>query len=116
MNLFINFARAAAVAAVLAIGGPILFDGPIVGSVAAHAEVVSRIAVKGNKRVASDTIANYITIKIGKSFGPGDVDASVKRLYGTNLFSDVKITPTRRHAGHCRGRESGREPGALRGQ
>ena len=94
MNFIRNFARTLAVAAVLAIGAPILSHMPVFGSANAFAEVISRIVVKGNNRIAADTIANYITIKPGKSFGPGEVDSSIKQLYGTGLFSDVGVVPS----------------------
>jgi outer membrane protein insertion porin family len=58
---------------------------------ASHAAVVSRIEVRGNHRVDSDTIRNYLSIKPGKSFSSGDIDAAVKRLFSTGLFSDVQI-------------------------
>src|SRR5690606_22243922 len=36
-------------------------------------------------------IRDYLTIKPGVSFSPADIDESVKRLFGTGLFSDVRI-------------------------
>jgi outer membrane protein insertion porin family len=75
----------------LAVALPLAGHLPPLGATAAEAAVVSRIVVKGNQRVEASTITNYITIKAGKPFGPADVDESVKRLYSTNLFSDVNI-------------------------
>ena len=57
----------------------------------AEAAVVSRISVEGNQRVDSETIIGYIDIKPGKSFSSSDIDEAVKRLFGTGLFSDVRI-------------------------
>jgi len=56
-----------------------------------HAAVVSNIEVRGNHRVDSATIRNYLSIKPGKPFSSGDIDAAVKRLFSTGLFSDVQI-------------------------
>src|SRR5690606_7267360 len=42
--------------------------------------------------VEASTIRNYLTIKPGQSFGPADVDESVKALFATGLFSDVSIS------------------------
>jgi outer membrane protein insertion porin family len=56
-----------------------------------QAAVVSNIDVRGNHRVDSATIRNYLSIKPGKSFSSGDIDAAVKRLFSTGLFSDVQI-------------------------
>lgn len=56
-----------------------------------HAAVVSNIEVRGNHRVDSATIRNYLSIKPGKQFSSGDIDAATKRLFSTGLFSDVQI-------------------------
>lgn len=57
----------------------------------AHATVVSSIEVRGNSRVESSTIRDYVNIKPGKSFSNTDIDEGIKRLFATGLFSDVKI-------------------------
>ncbi|MFZ1772598.1 MAG: outer membrane protein assembly factor BamA [Rhizobiaceae bacterium] len=57
----------------------------------AEAAVVSRIEVRGNKRIEAQTIAGYVGIKPGKSFSADDIDAAVKRLFATGLFADVRI-------------------------
>lgn len=56
-----------------------------------HAAVVSNIEVRGNHRVDSATIRNYLSIRPGKPFSSSDIDAAVKRLFSTGLFSDVQI-------------------------
>ena len=58
---------------------------------AAAAAVVSKISVEGNQRVDDATIIGYLDITPGKSFSNADVDEAVKRLFGTGLFSDVRI-------------------------
>ncbi|MDR7220506.1 outer membrane protein insertion porin family [Aminobacter aminovorans] len=58
---------------------------------AAQAAVVNRVEVRGNQRVDADTVRNYITIKPGKSFSNTDIDDAVKALFGSGLFSDVRI-------------------------
>lgn len=57
----------------------------------AAAAVVSKISVEGNQRVDDQTIIGYLDITPGKSFSGSDVDDAVKRLFGTGLFSDVRI-------------------------
>ncbi|MDN5926289.1 MAG: outer membrane protein assembly factor BamA [Hyphomicrobiales bacterium] len=57
----------------------------------AQAAVVSNIEVRGNHRVDSATIRNYISARPGKPFSSSDIDAAVKRLFSTGLFSDVQI-------------------------
>lgn len=58
----------------------------------AQAAVVSRIDVRGNKRVDASTIRGAIGIKPGKSFTNADIDAAVKSLFNMGLFSDVRIS------------------------
>ncbi|MBS3651350.1 outer membrane protein assembly factor BamA [Pseudaminobacter sp. 19-2017] len=57
----------------------------------AEAAVVNRIEVRGNQRVEADTIRRQIGIAPGQSFSSADIDEAVKRLFGTGLFSDVRI-------------------------
>lgn len=59
---------------------------------AAQAAVVSRIVVHGNNRISASTVRGNITIKPGKSFTSTDINNSVKRLFDTGLFSDVKMS------------------------
>lgn len=57
----------------------------------AHAAVVSSIDIRGNQRVDDETIRNYVGIEPGRNFSNADIDEAVKRLFGTGLFSDVRI-------------------------
>jgi len=56
----------------------------------------SRIVITGNHRVEADTVRSYFHSRDGKIFDPIDIDAGVKALYATQLFSDVHVL---RHAG-----------------
>lgn len=58
----------------------------------AEAAVVRRIEVRGANRVGSETVKDNLTIQPGKNFSNGDIDSSVKRLYATGFFSDVRIS------------------------
>jgi outer membrane protein insertion porin family len=58
----------------------------------AEAAVIRRIDVRGANRVGADTVKANVTINPGKNFDSNDIDASVKRLYSTGYFSDVRIT------------------------
>jgi outer membrane protein insertion porin family len=53
--------------------------------------VVRDIQVEGNRRVEPETVRSYLSFNIGDSYDGGKVDASLKALYGTGLFSDVSI-------------------------
>jgi len=57
----------------------------------AYADEVSSIVVHGNERMDPETVRSYLTIKPGKSFTAKDIDDSLKALYATELFGDVKI-------------------------
>jgi outer membrane protein insertion porin family len=74
------------VAPLLPAGGAWLFQAG-----EAQADTVSSIIVQGNSRIDADTIRTYVLVSPGKSFGPGDVNDSVKALYDTGLFSNVRI-------------------------
>lgn len=92
MNSIRNIGRAVAIAFLVAFAAPIFAgSSALLGAATAHAAVVNSITVEGNQRVEASTIRNYITIKPGVSFGPADVDDSVKALYATGLFLDVDI-------------------------
>ncbi|PYE88165.1 outer membrane protein assembly factor BamA [Phyllobacterium leguminum] len=58
---------------------------------AAEAAVVSRIEVRGNRRVDAATIRDNVGIQPGKAFSNTDIDAAIKRLFAMGLFSDVQI-------------------------
>ncbi len=63
----------------------------LLSATAAQAAVVQRVDVRGADRVGADVVRANITIEPGRSFTNADIDASVKRLYGTGYFSDVRI-------------------------
>lgn len=54
--------------------------------------MIRRIDVRGAERVGADTVRSSLTIVPGKDFSNADIDASIKRLYATGFFSDVRIS------------------------
>ncbi len=93
MNSFMFFARRLALGLMLALALPVLGGATAVVSAGiAHAAVAHSIQVKGNQRIEAATIKTYLTIKPSKSYNAADIDASVKALYATGLFSDVGVT------------------------
>ena len=54
--------------------------------------MVKRINVQGASRTGADTVRANIDIQPGKSFTSADIDSSVRRLYATGFFSDVKMS------------------------
>ncbi len=64
----------------------------LASATAAEAAVVKRVNVQGAGRIGADTVRANIDIVPGKSFSSSDIDSSVRRLYATGYFSDVKIS------------------------
>lgn len=50
---------------------------------------IERIAVVGNERIEAATVASYLTVRAGDQFTPEGIDASLKTLFATGLFSNV---------------------------
>jgi outer membrane protein insertion porin family len=80
----------------LAVG--VLFLAPmLVGAEAAQrrpvaaAEVIRDIRVTGNRRVEPETVRSYLRFNVGDPYDPAKVDQSIKSLFATGLFSDVRI-------------------------
>ncbi len=87
---FLNAVSAVALSAgVVSSGAGIAF---LASAVVAEAAVIQRIDVRGAQRVGVEAVRSNITIKPGKSFSNADIDESVKRLYETGFFSDVRIS------------------------
>jgi len=55
------------------------------------ARVIQHIAVSGTQRVEPGTVLTYVNIREGESYDPALADQALKSLFGTGLFSDVKI-------------------------
>lgn len=65
---------------------------PLTGASSAHAQVVVRaIQVEGNRRVERETVISYMEFNVSDSYNPARVNASLRALYGTGLFADVRI-------------------------
>jgi outer membrane protein insertion porin family len=86
----LSVVSAAVMSVCIAASGSVAFQFAAVS--VAQAATVNRIDVRGNQRVDSETIRNYIGIRPGVSFGAADIDDAVKRLFATGLFSDVRIS------------------------
>ncbi len=59
---------------------------------AAQLPVISQITVIGNERVEPETIASYLSVRVGDRFDPARLDDSLKSLFSTGLFADVKLS------------------------
>jgi outer membrane protein insertion porin family len=57
----------------------------------AQAATISKVILEGGQRVDRETVLSYMQIGAGDSFNSEKVDASIKALFQTGLFSDVRI-------------------------
>ena len=86
--------RAIAPVAALAL----LAIAPIVAPVShiaqAQGAVVREIRVEGNRRLEPETIRSYMKLSVGQPYDDAKADESIRALFSTGLFSDVKINRT----------------------
>ncbi|PCI32322.1 MAG: outer membrane protein assembly factor BamA [Alphaproteobacteria bacterium] len=54
-------------------------------------DIISDIVVQGNQRIEVETVKSYIFVHKGDVYDEKEVDRSLKSLFNTGLFSDVKI-------------------------
>ncbi len=54
-------------------------------------DVIQRIVVEGNQRIEPSTVESYLSLRPGEAYDPQKVDDSIKSLYATGLFDDVRI-------------------------
>ena len=82
--------RVAVAVAVIAPVNFAAFDG---SSTTAQAQgAVREIRVAGNRRVEPETVRSYLEFSTGDAYEAGKVDRSLRALFATGLFSDVRIT------------------------
>lgn len=58
----------------------------------AKAVPVSAIEVTGNRRVDAGSVGSYLKFKLGDEVDQAAINASIKALFATELYSDVSIT------------------------
>ncbi len=66
----------------------------IISAATAYAQsggVIRDIQVTGNRRVEPETVRSYLKFNVGDAYDPGKVDQSIKALFATGLFADVRI-------------------------
>ncbi len=52
---------------------------------------IADIRVEGNQRIEAATIRSYMVVGTGDPFDPAKLDQSLKNLFATGLFDDVKL-------------------------
>ncbi len=53
--------------------------------------VIKRILVEGTQRIEPATVLTYVSVKEGDAYDPAVADRSLKTLFATGLFADVKF-------------------------
>lgn len=64
----------------------------VIAEPAAQAQSVGQIIVEGNQRVDDATVRSYLALRSGGPYSAELADESLKALFETGLFSDVRIT------------------------
>jgi outer membrane protein insertion porin family len=80
---------------VLAVGG-LLLGGSLGATVVvmpdvALAQAIRDVRVVGNQRLTAETVRSYLQFSVGDAYDAGKVDRSLKALFNTGLFADVRI-------------------------
>jgi outer membrane protein insertion porin family len=57
----------------------------------APGDAIQSIKVEGNARIEAGTVRSYMLLAPGDAFSADRIDRSLKTLYATGLFSDVKL-------------------------
>src|SRR5436190_11357967 len=79
---------AAAAFCAVSVVEPVLVAAP---TAHAQAATIREIRVAGNRRVEPEMVRSYLKFNVGDVYDPGKVDQSIKSLFATSLFSDVRI-------------------------
>src|SRR6516162_10201005 len=53
--------------------------------------IIKRIVVAGTQRIEPATVLTYVSVKEGDVYDPEAADRSLKTLFATGLFADVKF-------------------------
>jgi len=78
----------------IALAVPAVALGDLAANTApAHAQgvIIRDIRVVGNRRVEPETVRSYLQFTVGDAYEAGRVDRSLRALFATGLFSDVRI-------------------------
>ena len=55
-------------------------------------EIINDFDISGNKRISNETIIVLGDLSKNKDFSSSELNNSLRKLYNTNFFSDVKIS------------------------
>ncbi len=57
-----------------------------------NAEIINQIEIKGNERIADETILMFSKINLGDDISDNDLNNILKTLYDTNFFKNVTVS------------------------
>ncbi len=75
----------------IALPAVLLTDMIVVATPAQAQGVIREIRVVGNRRLEPETVRSYLQFSVGDAYSAGAADRSLRALFGTGLFSDVRI-------------------------
>jgi len=58
---------------------------------AAAGVTIQNIEIQNNQRIEAETVKSYLDLSVGSSFSSDKVDSSIKKMFASGLFTDVKI-------------------------
>src|SRR6266404_5939144 len=53
---------------------------------------ITRIVVQGTQRIEPDSVLSYMLLREGQAYDPAVADRSLKALFDTGLFADVRMS------------------------
>ena len=63
----------------------------IINFSSAHSEILNEINITGNERLAKETVLMFSELELGKDVNQNDLNLSMKKLYKTNYFKNIKM-------------------------
>ena len=57
-----------------------------------YSEIINKIEITGNERIADQTILMFSKIKIGSDLKKNEINNLLKSIYDTNFFKDVEVS------------------------
>lgn len=67
---------------------------PISTAAQAQGAIIREIRVEGNRRIEPETVRSYMKLSVGEAYDDAKADDSLRALFATGLFADVKINRT----------------------
>ena len=61
------------------------------------AEIYNEIKVEGNERLSVETVIMFSGLNLSDDLTINDLNSSIKKLYKTNYFKDIKITQKKKN-------------------